>query len=168
MKTIKMLFLLLVFINANELKWYELNNEQKKVAKIIYRIVDDKDERIALIAIAFQESKLGKLPINIQDPSCGIFHIFLPVYLNSKNIADNAYNRNLHCSELINDTVLSTKVALENFHFWKNYHKGNLDNAIKSYNTGFNYNSQQGKAYLQNVKQNMQIILELVKNGILR
>ena len=31
MKTIKMLFLLLVFINANELKWYELNNEQKKV-----------------------------------------------------------------------------------------------------------------------------------------
>lgn len=170
MKIKRVLFLifLCLSINADELRWYELSNEQQKIAKIIYRLVDDKDERLALIAIAFQESKLGKIPINIQDPSCGAFHILLPVYLKAKNVSDNTYNRNLYCSELINDTVLSTKIALENLHYWRNYHKGDLYAAIKSYNTGFGYNSQQAKNYLEEVKKNMQIILELAENGILR
>ncbi|TQR61606.1 hypothetical protein [Campylobacter troglodytis] len=168
MRIIFILLLSFLLLNANELKWHELDNNQKRTAKIIYRMVEDKDERLALIAIAFQESKLGKFPINIQDPSCGAFHILLPTYLNTKNIIDSSYNRNVHCSELINDTVLSTKTALEILHFWKSYHRGNLENAIKSYNTGFNFNSPQANAYLKNVKNNIQIILELVQNGTLR
>lgn len=168
---IKKLLFLCVFVGFGfgaEFEWHNLNEKQKTFAKLIYRLVDDKDLRLTLIAIAWQESRLNEAPVNLQDPSCSAFHILIPVYLNQNGISDNAFNRNLHCGKLINDPVLSIRTAEKALKTWLKYHKEDLNKAIQSYNGGYNYNSNAAQGYLKGILKHKQAILIVVENGILK
>ena len=168
MKKLCLLCLLAVFCFGAPFEWHNLNENQKKFARLIYKLVDDKDLRLTLIAIAWQESRLNEAPVNLQDPSCSAFHILIPVYLSQNNISDNAYNRNLHCGKLINDPVLSVRTAEKALNIWLKHHKGDLNKAIQSYNGGYNYNSNAAKGYLNGILKHRRAVLDLVENGVLK
>lgn len=166
MKTLLCMIALCSAIWGHTLQWFELDETQKRNARLIYRLVDDLDKRLALIAIAWQESKLGEAPINLQDPSCGVFHMLAPVYLRQNNIADNSYNRNLYCGKLINDIVLSIRTAEKQLDYWLKVHKNDLRLAIQSYNAGYNVGA--GAKYYEAVAKTMAIVRSYAESGVLK
>ena len=161
-----MLSIMLFIGNYHALTWHELNQKQKHTAKVIYRVVDDLDLRLALLAIAWQESRLGVASVNLQDPSCGVFHIHLKYYNQRYGLKDNDYTRNILCARLINDLVFSIREAKRHLRTWLVVHNGDFEKALKSYNAGYNVNA--GNDYYANIMKHKKDFLEMIESGDLR
>ena len=56
-----------------------------------------------LAAIAWQESHVGSVPVNITDPSFGPFHGKMDTVMKRVSVIDTAYNRNVIAAKLLND-----------------------------------------------------------------
>lgn len=153
-----MLGLLLTLGNSEELQWDNLSEEQRLLARKIYYLTKPYDLELTMVAIAWQESRLGMVPINLQDPSCGVTHINLHTYLKLRKLSDTPYNRNWYCNRLINDLSLSVATSLEVLLWYKNYHKGNYSKMVKSYNAGFNINTKAADKYYKEVYHNVKIL----------
>lgn len=152
------LLIVLSALSANKLKWDELDTEQKALVTALYSLGKPHGLELVLPAIAFQESRLGKHPINLNDPSCGVTHINLNTYIKLLKLEDSSFLRNTYCSELVRDVDLSASVSIRVLKYFISYHKGDISLAIKSYNAGFNYKSKRANAYLAKVNQAMQEI----------
>jgi predicted methyltransferase len=94
-----------------------------------------------LVAIAYVESRLGKYMINLQDPSCGLFHVMPSTLSHSK------WKQSRICEALIKDTDFSITVALKRLKYFENYWKGRgyrgarlWRRTVNSYNSGFGNN----------------------------
>lgn len=148
---------------AEELLLENLDSTQRDNAFKIYKIAKPVGYEMTMIAIAWQESRLGKYPVNLQDPSCGAHHIHIYNFLKLKGIKDTSLNRNVYCSILINDIVLSTITALEMFLNFKKFHKDSYSKAIKSYNGGYQFaniakKAKQTEAYYRQVYKNVKYL----------
>lgn len=143
---------------SEELVWDNLNPKQKATAQAIYFLAKPYKLELTLISIAWQESRLGLVPINLQDPSCGVHHIHIAYYLKHHKLKDTAQNRNKYCNALIEDIALSTTSALDTLLFFKKYHKGDYSLMVKSYNAGFNTKSLQADTYYKQVYHNVKIL----------
>lgn len=151
----KLILLLSITLCFGEsLEWTNLNRQQRINAIEIYKIAKPYNLAETMISIAWQESRLGLIPINISDPSCGIHHINLKTFLRLKGKKDNPANRNYYCNRLIQDINLSTNTAIEVFNNFKDYHRGNYSKAIKSYNAGYNIKNRQAIEYAHSVQKN--------------
>lgn len=160
-----LLFPLLLF--SEKLEWNNLSEEQRMTAVAIYDIASKYNLAETMIAIAWQESRLGKIPINLEDKaSCGVHHIHIKTFLWLNNIPNTVTNRNIYCMELINDLALDVENAIKFFDFAKNKWNGDHNKAIMSYNAGFNLkNNEKAKQYHKYVKQYMEdakAIIELI------
>lgn len=160
--------LCVISVIAEKLEWDKLTDTQKANATTIYSIAKEYDLAETMIAIAWQESRLGRININLEDKaSCGVHHIHIKTFLWQNGIKNTVTNRNIHCLELINSTELSTRNAIKFFQFAKNKHKGNHSKAIMSYNAGFNLkNNKKAEEYLENVKSYMadtKVIIEVIE-----
>lgn len=144
---ILLIFLCILCINAYEMIWENLNNAQREVAFRIYNVAKPLGLEMTMIAIAWQESRLGETPLNLQDPSCGAHHIQITNFLRLSGLKDTPLTRNIYCNNLIKDVELSTITAIEIFKTFRVFHKGAYDSAIKSYNGGYNFASSEAKRY---------------------
>lgn len=164
MKYIFLLFLA-VFMYADKLDWYELDREQQVNAMIIYEYAKPYDLAETMIAIAWQESRLGRIPINLEDKaSCGVHHVHIKTFLWQNNIKDTVTNRNKYCVALIKDVELSTENAIKFFLYAKKKHNGNHNKAIMSYNAGFKLeNNVKATTYLTHVRKWILDAKEVVK-----
>lgn len=143
-------------LGAQELlKWEKLDEGQKETALKIYKLAKPSGYEMTMIAIAWKESRLGKYPINLQDPSCGAHHIQIVNYINLFKIKDTPLNRNIYCSKLIEDIAISTYTALEIFLTFKAFHKNNYSKAIRSYNAGYSLDNNKGMKYYEEVYNNV-------------
>lgn len=161
---------LLPIISAEELVWSKLSEQQKQTARYIYKIGSQYDLGATLVAIAWQESRLGLYPVNMQDPSCGAFHQILPNYIRQHNLKDTPLTRNIVCGNLINNLDLATLQAVEVLLFFKKYHTTRKNypvypNMVKSYNAGFKTNIQKAETYYKQVYHNVKI-LESIKEEL--
>lgn len=150
---------------AEKLEWKNLDEEQIEVAKKVYEIAKESDLAETMIAISWQESRLGKIPINLSDKSsCGVQHVHIKTYMWMNNIKDTPLNRNLYCSNLIKDVELSTNAAIKYFLYAKKRHKGNHEKAIKSYNGGFDLKRVEKAVneYYKNVRSYMSDAKEII------
>lgn len=145
-------------VRADELVWDNLSEQQKVVARQIYNLGKPYQLELTLVSIAFQESRLGLIPINLQDPSCGVHHINVKTYLNLHKLKDTSYNRNWYCNRLISDLQLSTSTALEILIWSRNYYKGNYAKMIKSYNAGLKIHLKQAEKYYNEVYHNVKVL----------
>lgn len=102
----------------------------------------------SLCAIAWQESKAGKWLINISDPSFGVFHI---------KPKGDTWAKSREAEKLLDFDYSATK-AIELLLYWKKYHKGDWKKMIKSYNAGFNYDSQSAKTYLGAIQKYVRVL----------
>lgn len=126
------------------------------------------DLGFTLVAIGWEESRLGQYPVNIQDPSCGVTHIHLKTYIRMNNLQDTPFLRNKYCSQLIDNSALSIQTSIELLLYWRNYHKGDYAKMVKSYNAGFKVN--QGERYYQKIRKTIQYMKShvITAEGIVR
>lgn len=156
-----LLFIICPKLNSSELKWEKLSEQQKNTARDIYRLGKPYNLENTLVAIAWQESRLGLVPINLQDPSCGVMHINVKTYLGLHKLKDTPYNRNWYCNRLLSDLHLTISTAIEVLLWYKNYHRGNYSKMVKSYNAGFNTHLPQADKYYKEVFHNVKILQTL-------
>lgn len=152
---------LFAFMQGQELVWDKLTEAQKQVAREVYSLGKPYNLGATLVSIAWQESRLGGYPINLQDPSCGVMHINVKTYLGLHKLKDTPYNRNWYCSRLINDVKLNVATAIEVLLWFKAYHKGSYNKMVKSYNAGFNTHLAQADNYYKQVYHNVKIVENL-------
>ncbi len=159
---ISILLLLLVVLCSNlkaqslDTQWNNLDENQLYNIKDIYKIGKKYDYGFTLVAIAWQESQLGKYMINLSDPSFGLFHI---VPRGSK------WEKSREAQRLLDDFEYSIYKAINILDYWKKYHKGNWRKMIKSYNAGFNYNSKQANTYLKGIQSKVKYLKLLALNN---
>lgn len=170
-KLILMLAMAGICFGFEEFNYDKLDTKQKELAKAIYKRGAEFNLGATLVAIAWQESRLGRYPINLSDSggSCGLFHQVVRIYLAQHRLNDTPLNRNVACGNLIYDTDLAITQALEVLQFFNNYHKtrGNYPiypRMIKSYNGGFK-SSEASNKYYQEVYHNVKII-EKIKDTL--
>ena len=140
------MFRLLIFIT-----WlYSFEPEQLRVLNDIWEKAKPFDLSYTMTAIAWEESQFGKYMINLQDPSCGVFHIMPSTLSGSK------WDQSRLCERLIKDFDFSFSTALERYKYFYNYYrsKGYSKNiswkrAICSYNAGWNW--KQGLKYYKKI-----------------
>lgn len=148
--------LVCIFVYAEEtLDWDSLDHDQRVTAMTIYELAKPYDLAETMIAIAWQESRLGKIPINLEDKaSCGVHHVHIKTFLWQNKLKDTVQNRNVFCIELIKNVELSTENAIKFFQYAKKKHNGNHHKAIMSYNAGFNLkNNSKATKYLTDVRK---------------
>ena len=95
----------------------KLSSEQRDLMIQIAELAYGFDLAYTAVAIAWQESNLGKYPVNLSDPSCGIFHKLVEPYLKGRDRKIDSFRKNQACSELISSTELSVAVFLEDIEY---------------------------------------------------
>ncbi|RTI48602.1 hypothetical protein C3I27_04060 [Campylobacter jejuni] len=151
---VKFLLLGCSVMNAGEFRYEKLNLQQVETMIKLYQMGKPYDLGLTLIAIGWEESRLGEYPVNIQDPSCGITHIHLKTYMKMNNLQDTPFLRNKYCSQLIDNPALAIQTSINLLLYWKDYHKGDYSKMIKSYNAGFK--TEQGKRYYTKIQRTVQ------------
>jgi len=112
-----------------------------------------------LVAIAYVESRLGKYMINLQDPSCGLFHVM------PSTLSTNKWKQSRICEALIKDNDFSISVALKRLKYFENYWKNKgyrgtklWRRTVNSYNSGFGNNPKYVQKVINAVKKFRYII----------
>jgi len=139
----------------NELS--HLNKPQQEVMFNTYKKAKEFDLQLTMTAIAWQESKFGKYKLNLNDPSCGVFHVM------PSTITKNKWKQSRMCERLIADYDFSFSVALQRLKYFYNYwiSKGCNKNtawkrSIMSYNAGYDY--RHGNKYYKQIVKRLKAI----------
>jgi hypothetical protein len=111
-----------------------------------------------LAAIAWQESRVGSVPVNITDPSFGPFHGKMDTVMKRVTVTDTAYNRNVIAAKLLKDFDFAAAMAVKELLFWKKVHHGNWRKMVRSYNAGYNYRSKSAARYAQHIANKVNAI----------
>lgn len=158
---LKLLLLLLTLTTLSAESISELSEPQKALANSIYSKGKKFDLGYTMVAIAYQESHLGKYRINLSDPSCGIFHIMPKSLIKRTDLTNNSWNRSRLCERLILDDDFSFSAALLELKYWENYWKSKgvskvWSHMVASYNGGFN--ATLDSPYLKAIKHHISIL----------
>lgn len=156
----------------------KISPEQRDIMNQVAKLASGFDLSYTAAAIAWQESNFGKYPVNLSDPSCGVFHKLVVPYLKARDRKVTSFTKNQACSELISDLELATSILIEDIEYWKLSHKRRgadvkdiLTLAIRSYNTGYKYQSNDAKNYEKSVKARIKALqsdtqFQLLMNSI--
>lgn len=92
-----------------------------------------------LAVISFRESSAGnpKFMRNPNDPSAGYHGVLLTHVVKHFGMEDTPSNNKMAEDMLMNSHGASAWFAMSVLDFWSNYHKGNWEKTIRSYNGGF-------------------------------
>ena len=150
--------------NSNlEIEYKNLSNNQK--ATLIRTFYNGKsfDYGYTMAAIAWQESHFGKYLINLNDPSCGVFHV-MPKYVGNRK--NSKWTQSRICERLITDYKFSFSSALERLKYFENYWKSKgvkrvWSHTVSSYNQGFNY--RKNSEYLKAIKEKIRFLKKKIK-----
>lgn len=151
----------------NELK--ALNSEQKKVLHDTFSKGDKFDLGLTMSAIAWEESQFGMIPINLSDPSCGVFHNLLSSVASRNNMRLNGYTKNKLCIRLISDYDFGFAEGLSELLYWKNYWKdkkvsNTWSRMVSSYNAGWKYKN--GVRYLKKIRAKVRALKLYMKTNL--
>ena len=145
--------------HINELR--TLSAKQKTVLFTTYAKGRQFDLGYTMSAIAWQESYFGAYPINLSDPSFGIFHNNINSVCARHKCSK--WKRSRLAERLLFDYDFAFSEALAELEYWKSYHvskrhKYTWSLMVSSYNAGYNYSSSAGKRYLKNIRYKIKIL----------
>lgn len=146
-----------------------LTPEQKRILDYTYNKGQEYKLGHLLSAIAWQESNFGMWRINLADGKYGsysIYHIMLEYYIKYYNINNTEWNRSRNAELLFLDNDKATEYVVELLTSYSKHHKTNKthDKVIKSYNAGYNINSDKAKQYYSNINLRLQALEIYYKN----
>jgi len=117
-----LLLLLTIFLYGSPFKKINsLSKEQYANLIWIYTKGKKYDLGLTLSAIAWQESQFGKYPINLADPSGGLFHSLAGSVCCRLHLKPNRWNQSRVIEKLIKDNNFALNQALEELMLWKSY-----------------------------------------------
>lgn len=124
------------------------------------------DYGYTLTAIAWKESCFGKYPINLGDPSFGVFHSLLSTVVSRNNVSETYWNTSRIAERLLLDFDFSFSQALAELKFWENYWTSKgvsrvWSHTVQSYNAGFNRNVE--APYRDDILLRIQILKKFFK-----
>ena len=151
---ILLILLMACSLHANLVDELEnLSYSQREVLIQTYIKAKPFDYHLTMMAIAWKESSFGKYPINLSDPSCGVFHNLINTV--AKDL--DTYGKNRVCANLIQDFDYSFSEALKVLKYFENYWRDKSgetllwSKTVSSYNAGFKWRN--GSGYLEDIKQ---------------
>jgi hypothetical protein len=145
-----------------------LSAKQKGVLYATYHRAKQFDLGYTMSAIAWHESHFGLHPINLSDPSFGVFHN------NIKSVCArhkcNRWSRSRLAERLLFDYDFAFSESLAELEYWKNYHTSKhhifvWSLMVSSYNAGYHYDSKSAKRYLKTIKYRIKIIRHWFKKN---
>lgn len=154
------------YVARFEKDFKKLDADQLNTMMEIYKRTKPYDLAYSAIAIAWQESNLGKWQVNLSDPSCGLYHQSIILFMKKNKIKDGEFNRNKVCGELISDIDFSTATLISELEAWKITHRKRIniwDYVYRSYNAGFNYESEKAKEYSLKIRARIKVIKRYIK-----
>ena len=138
--------------------------QSSQLTQYIYKKGNVYNLGYTLVAIATLESQLGKYPINLEDPSCGLYHNLLPSVANRLHITPNKWNQSRLCERLIKDKEFATDMALQELLYWRAYWKsrGLKGNLLWVYTVGsYNGGNKPNMKYVRKISK----IIKRLKHG---
>ena len=148
-----------VFAGSLKSEYANFDPDQKYTLNETYLKGKEFDLGLTMAAIAWHESHLGKIPVNLSDPSCGTFHNLITSVANRHNIRNTSFNRNVLCTKLVRDFDFSFSEALSELKYWENYYKGKpkaWQFTVKSYNAGFT--PENGENYYKAIRSKVKFL----------
>ncbi len=147
---------------------YNLNVQQLEILSKTFQYGKSFNHEYTLTAIVWQESKFGRYKMNLNDPSCGIAHAFLPSVADRVGLKRNFWNYSRLCENLIDDTEFALYHARMELEFWYGYwgNKGVKrvwSHSVASYNAGSNY--KKGQSYLNKIKKKIKALKIFLKEN---
>lgn len=113
-----------------------------------------------LAATAFKESSAGLYPLNVQDPSAGIFHNNVTYAVNYE---PDTFTQNTLAIKLVLDPWLSAEYAIKHLHWSTQYlarqNDYSWDNLWAAYNGGINYKGSDATSYKNDLKEYIKKLL---------
>lgn len=129
-----------VFAGTLKSDFQKLDPNQKYVLNETFVKGKEFNLGLTMAAIAWHESQAGAIPVNLADPSCGVFHNLITSVANRHGIRNTSFNRNVLCTRLVRDFDFSFSEALSELKYWENYYKKQpkaWEMTVRSYNAGF-------------------------------
>jgi len=174
---IKLLLIIVTVLSlnasTNKSLMYELNHlsqHQKSTMFWVFEKGKSFDLEYTLTAIAWQESRFGKYVINLNDPSCGVFHIMPRSLIMRTSLDNTSWNRSRLCERLIIDNEFSLSAAILELKYWQNLYisKKYKDKVsiwrhmVASYNGGYRANTN-GK-YIKEIINKIRVLKIYIKS----
>lgn len=128
-----------------------LSPYQTTVAYQAYRAGQPHEMGLTTVAIAWEESKLGKYKVrygNGKDVSVGVMHS--AVYWKTQGMS--AFARGVWVEDMITDDAKSIQIGVEDLLKWKRINKNNYRGMINSYNAGYGSNIKYVESVISTVK----------------
>lgn len=147
-KFLILFFLLFTFSFSNSLG---LTNTDIIILKKIKSLTDDNYMKYTLMALAIKESSVGKNLVNPISNDYGLFQSNIKSVIRRQKVPDNMFNRRYYSQKLVYDVAFSTANAIVEIDFWRKVHKDNWIKIWASYNTGWQYVSNDGLIYATSV-----------------
>jgi len=165
----KILILILIALNLNATSLKNLSYQQKEVLQYVYSRAKEFNLQLTMTAIAYQESQFGKYELDLQDPSCGIFHVMPALLAVKVGLDNNNWNRSRLCEKLIEDKDFSFSAALLELKYWQNYWRAQhvkrvWSHMVASYNGGYNINIKTN-TYLKHIKHKIRLLRAYLKSN---
>ena len=164
------IFVFVININAVDIKTLdkELDNlslSQKEVLVKTWLKAKKFNLEFTMTAIAWHESHFGLYPINLSDPSFGVFHNLITSVARRHNVTSK-WSKSRLAEQLIQDYDFSFAESLSELKFWQGVHKNKPNNwslTVKSYNAG--YRHENGKQYLVQIKTKIKALKRFFKRN---
>jgi len=148
--------------NPTDGEYQELTYEQIQLLQFAYNLGKDHDLGYSMAAIAWQESFVGDqiVPINLQDPSAGLWHknirMAFKETFHEKPL--NGLLLNIMARKLIDDVEFAASFAIADLEHWKEVRDGEWMAVWASYNAGNRYLSPTGQEYARGIKKKIQTL----------
>lgn len=147
--------------NPSDWEYHALTPRQKHILFQAYTYGKEHDLGYSLAAIAWQESFVGHdiVPINLQDPSAGLWHknVYMAIR-ETRDVPVNGLQVNLMAKRLIDDTGFAASLAISDLKRWKMLRNGDWMDTWASYNAGNFYESKQGRRYAREISRKVRIL----------
>ncbi len=130
----------------------ELNGFERSIVSLSYSIGEPYDLGETMVAIALEESELGRYRISLSDPSAGVYHTLISHAIKDLGWKDNSYNRNRAAQLLIDDHVYAAHLAIGVLKWWHNYRGGDWKETLSGYNGGHKGNPSYVRRIANHIK----------------
>lgn len=113
-----------------------LTGKQESVMHLAASLGEPHNLSETMVAIAMQESNLGKWNIALGEESFGPFHVRLNHVIKDLGWKNTPFNRNRAAQMMLDNPIYAGQLAIRELLWWQNYHKGSWSKATSSYNGG--------------------------------
>lgn len=147
----KTAFSILLLFATNVFASCELTPSQQSIVHFSYSYGAPHDFGLTMVAIAMEESDLGRYRINLQDPSVSSWGVTVSKAIKKLGWRDTPFNRNRAAQLMLNDIYFSAGLALETLLWWNDVRDGDWRRVVESYNAGYGSNKEYVSRIIENI-----------------